>query len=149
MQSKRIYWARVNLALWLSVLVIMEAPALGKSGRDFAGFYDVKNVVDLGPEVQLTLSVRLHNFSDSDVSDATVTLQDSLLRQNTYGSFPSVSLRNRESVRLSGEFTIPRREYERWQRGAAPNLTIEFQDAAGITVRRRIELARRPLVEKE
>ncbi len=135
----------------LFCLIFLFSPLLahGKNGRDFAGFYDVKDATDLGSEVQLTLLLRLFNYSDAEVADATLTLRDSLLRQKSYGSFPSVSVGDRQSVRLSGGFTIPHREYERWQRGAVPNLIIEFKDAAGKSIRRRIELVKMPLGEKE
>ena len=138
--------SRLAILACLIVLAAMVAPA--KDGRDFAGFYAVNNVTDLGEEVRVTLTVRVYNYSDADVTGATITLEDSLLPDKTYGSFTLVSIRDRESVRLSGDFTIPRREYDQWQEGDTPQLRIEFKDAAGNTVERLIELAPMPVEEE-
>ena len=127
----------------LSCLILLAAStAVAKDGRDFAGFYEVSNVVELGQELQVTLTVRVFNYSDADVNDATITLEDSLLPGETYGSYLTpVYVQPRESVRLSDHFTIPRREYEYWQEGGTPSLTIKFRDPDGNTILRMIELA--------
>jgi len=111
-------------------------------GRDFAGFYEISNVTDLGGTVRVTLTVRVFNYSDADVTSATVTLQDSLQADTDYGSYPvPISIANRESARLSTDFTIPRTEYDRWQNGGTPPLRIQYSDSVGNTVQRMIELA--------
>jgi hypothetical protein len=40
-------------------------------GRDLAGFYAVSNVTDLGEEVRVTLSVRVHNYGQGRTLRAT------------------------------------------------------------------------------
>lgn len=131
----------------LAVVVLLSTLALvpagqATDGRDFAGFYEVSNVTDLGDTVRLTLTVRIFNYSDADLSGATITLQDSLQAATDYGSYPgSLSLADRESVRLTNEFTLPRTEYDRWQNGATPSLRIQHSDGAGNAVQRMIELA--------
>ena len=133
--------------MWISLIVAIAAfPAQAKNGRDFAGYYDLTQVTDLGESFQVDFSVRLFNFGDSDVDGATLTLADPLRRKQSYGAFQAVSVRQRERVRLNDLIvTVPRREYERWRQGAAPALQIEFTAADGQTVRRRVELSRQPL----
>jgi hypothetical protein len=128
------------------ILGITAFPASAKNGRDFAGFYDLTQVSDLGESFQVNFSVRLFNFGDSDVDGATVTLVDPLRPKKGYGAFQAVSLRQRERVRLNDLIvTVPRREYESWQQGGTPALRIEFTAADGTPVRRRVELSRRSL----
>ncbi len=133
-------------ALLLLVAVLVSA----KDGRDFAGFYDAKEVTDLGEQVKVKLTVRVFNYSDADVWGATVTLEDSLLPGETLGTFAlKADIRNRESAKLSDEFTIPRREFSQWQKGATPQLRIDYQDAERKQQRRMIELAPMLIDEEE
>ena len=140
---------RLRWAVWLPLLLAMAAvPAQAKNGRDFAGYYDLSQVSDLGDSFQVSFAVRLFNFGDADVHGATVTLLDPRRPKKGYGSFQAVSVRQSERVCLNDLIvTVPRREYERWQRGAPPALQVEFTAANGQTVRRRVELSRRALGE--
>jgi hypothetical protein len=145
--------ARLSVLLCVAVIfafvLLPFSPVRATDGRDFAGFYEVTNVTDLGDTVRLTLTVRVYNYSDADVSGATVTLQDPSLVGNDYGSYPgTVSIADRESARLSAEFTISRAEYDRWQEGATPSLRIDYTDSAGNAIRRMIELAQMPVGEE-
>ena len=132
-------------ALWLllgsiGVFIFSTAAALAVDGRDFAGFYEVGNVRELGDDVELTFSVRIYNYSDADVTAATVTVQDALDCRTSYMVFPDVSLPDRNAVRLSSAFVMPRREYERWQAGASPLVFIEFVNGAGNRMPKYVEL---------
>lgn len=129
----------------LSALVVLLAAGglLAEQGRDFAGFYKLgEDVTDLGEEVRVTLTVRIFNYSDADVIGAKIVLEGSLLPGEDLGSFAAiVDIRDRESVRVSEPFTVPRREYEQWQEGGSPRLRLEFTDAAGTKQRAPVELA--------
>lgn len=131
------------------VLLAPINPGQATDGRDFVGFYEVTNVADLGTDYRVTLTVRVFNYSDADVNNATVTLQDSAVATSDYGAYPSpVSIADRESIKLSADFTISREEYDRWQNGATPSLRTDYTDSAGNPVRRMIELSQ-GLVGKE
>jgi hypothetical protein len=45
---------------------------------------------------------------------------------------------------MSQQFTIPKYEYQRWQRGMNPTLMVAFVDANGASMRRSVQLVRRP-----
>ena len=127
------------------VLLAPINPGRATDGRDFAGFYALSNVADLGTDYRVTLTVRVFNYSDADVSGATVTLQDSFQTDADYGAYPgTISIPDRESVRLSADFTVPREEYDRWQSGDTPRLRMDYQNNSGNAVRRIIELAQGP-----
>jgi hypothetical protein len=124
-------------------------PAHAIDGRDFAGFYQLSNVTELVDEVQLTFSVEVLNYSDAEVTNATVTLEVFPFIDPPYGSFPAVSMLDRESVALSSHFTIPAEEFDRWQVGANPSLFITYTGANGNLVKRAIELTPMLVVVEE
>lgn len=136
----------LSLAVGMAMLPAQQGRAA--DGRDFAGAYTVTDVADLGAQVSLRLTVRIFNYSGSNIGSAVVTLQDSLRSGTDYGSFSEpVSIQEKESVRLSADFTISREEFSRWQTGGMPSLLIEYSDSASTVARRPIEM--NPAMEGE
>ena len=114
-------------------------------GRDFAGFYEATNPSDLGNGTfRVTLTVRIFNYSDADVINATVALSGNVDPEANYGSFSAVSMADKESIKLSADFTVPAEEFNFWQNGGPPSLWIAYADADGNAVQRRIELVLSP-----
>ena len=132
-------YACFYLAVLLALAALPNA-ALAKDGRDFAGFYEVADTLDLGEEVRVTLRFRIFNYGDADVQGAIITLEDSLLLPASYGSFDFISIEQGNSVRLEKDFFIPQSEYDLWQSGATPRLSVQYTDASAITVHRSVEL---------
>ena len=64
---------RIPVALALCLALATVGYLGAKDGRDFAGFYDISDVTDLGEEVKLTLTVRVFNYSGTDVFGAKIT----------------------------------------------------------------------------
>jgi hypothetical protein len=116
-----------------------------ENGREFSGSYRYSEVSVSGDAATLTLAFRLVNHSGVDVSNATVLLHDWVIHDQHYGSFSAVTLSAGQTVQLSGRFRIPQREYQNWQQGRPPGLTILYADARGNTVRRPIAMSRRPV----
>jgi hypothetical protein len=110
-------------------------------GRDFAGFYSVSNVIDLGESVpvRLILNARITNYSDADVENATVTISGNV-NPVEYGAFTGISVADRGNVELSRELIIPREEYTFWLSGGAPALWIAYRDSSDDDALRRVEL---------
>jgi hypothetical protein len=125
----------------LAATIVFLCPAESRAvdGRDFAGFYELENIVDQGARVSLKFSTQIFNHSDADVIGAYVTLDDSLLFEN-YTSFQNVRIDYRNCVFLSGNITVPAREYQHWLQGAQPNLYVIYQDASGNTLKGLVEL---------
>ena len=129
--------ALLGILACLVLLVGILAPA--KDGRDFAGFYEVVDALDLGEEVRVTIRFRIFNYGDADVNGAIITLEDSL-QLTSYGSFDFISIEQQKSVLLEKDFFIPQWEYDLWQEGATPQLSIQYTDAAANTMHSSIEL---------
>lgn len=123
----------------LNLLVALGAPA--ENGRDFAGFYELGDAVDLGDQVAVHMTVRVYNYSGADVIDARIVLEDTLPMGDDLGSFAmTVDIPDYESVRATESFTVPRPEYDHWQAGEAPQLRLDYTDAAGNDHRAPVEL---------
>lgn len=126
-------------ALWAG------APALAlDEGGDFAATVRYDKTADLPNAKQVTLSLRLFNFSGGDVAGATVLVHSALPPGDALGSIANVTLLDNTHVLLSGRITVPASDYQRWQDGAEPQLVIEYVDAGGNKVRRPIEVMQMP-----
>ena len=76
--------------------------------------------LDLGPDVRLTLRIRLVNAGDDKLFITGLSLlQFGRPGRNAAGS-PSIILDPHGSSDITQQFTIPRDEYERWRRGLRP-----------------------------
>jgi hypothetical protein len=135
-----------SIQVWIvATLIFLGArQSAAVDGRDFAGFYELKNVVDQGAIMSLTFSTQVFNYSDGDVIGAYVALDDSLMLEN-YAAFLGVRIDHGSQVFLSSDITVPALEYQQWQRGARPNLYVIYQDHSGNTLIRLVELIEMPL----
>ncbi len=143
---------RLDFIVWIGALALLAlslAPhVLAANGRDFAGFYRYEKTADLDQQKQVTLTLRLFNYSGANVSGAVVTLQGALPTGPGYGSITGVSVDDGGRTAITGSFTIPDNEYQRWQAGALPRIYIEYTDTAGNQMRRPIEIISAPMGER-
>ena len=126
-------------------LCFTSATLVAEHGRNFAGEFQVRNVVEGSVVVKFELHVNVFNYSGEDVKDATLTLANRRSGANPdaiddQGLFPNVSIGYRKSVELDGIFTVPVREYQLWQRGAVPYLVVTYLDESGKELRSPVEL---------
>jgi hypothetical protein len=127
--------------LWLAGAALAGAVTLGANdAHDFSGSWRVENVIDLGGNTGLTLRLELYNHSTTDVLDGSITISDSLVPADAYGSFNCGIVRARERVDVTADVVVSRAEYEHWASGGHPHLTMEFANAVGELVSRTIEL---------
>ena len=126
---------------------VLAIGASAKNGRDFAGFYNVSNVVDQGNQVAFTLRVQVFNHSDADVKQAVLTLRES--PGGELGAFQPVKLwRNHGEVRLTQQFVVPKHEFERWHKGSQPALMVVYRDAQGQRYDRFVQVSSRPALPR-
>jgi len=138
-----------SIQVWIVAIFIFlgARQSAAVDGRDFAGFYELKNVVDQGNVVSFNLKLRVFNYSDDDVIGASVVLEDALLL-DAYAVFPNVRIDFQGTVLLSGTASVPGWEYDQWHQGGGPRFTIAYQDAAGNVILRLIELVQMALGEQ-
>ena len=132
----------------LTALLFVTVAASSSKGREFTGYFDVSGVQEQGDMLQVTLHVKLFNFGDTEAKGVIVTLLDSAPGGAMFGSFKPVKLwKSQQSIALSQQFTVSKREYLAWtQSPAQPNLFILFQDGKGQTWQRGAQVARRPMI---
>jgi hypothetical protein len=138
----------------------LAAVTLAKDGRDFAGFYAVTNVHDLGdPQdtsiaadrnatVELTLTVQVQNNSDlGDLKGPVLALLGAGTHLELGRFTPIKLLPAGRDVIVSGQFTVTREEFKIWSvRGAGPKVVMIYQDPSGRTLRQTVQLSRRPML---
>jgi hypothetical protein len=138
-----IRFSRASFARLLAILLLAGVSAVAKDGRDFSGFYTLTKVSEQGDQMRVTLTLQLFNYSDTDVKQAVVTLRENT-GMDLAGAFkPITLLRDRQEVKVSRQFTVPRTEYERWQQGTQPTLFISYH-ANGHRWERFIQATERP-----
>ncbi len=130
------------MAIISSLLAALCAsPALAADGRDFAGFYRYEKTADLPSGMkQVTLSLRLFNYSGADLTGAALVLENRLPLGATLGSVGGVSIDDGADAVVSGSFTVPDAEFQRWRSGGAPQFVLEYFDDEGDKVQRPVEL---------
>ena len=129
--------------------------AQAKNARNFAGTYRIVKATEQGENMEVRLSLQVINHSEADITGATISLRSSPTRSRmpteTWEKeaipFKDVALNVNEHKRvapLEGTFTIPAKEYKRWQKGFGPNFVIDYEDASGKARHEEIELSRMP-----
>lgn len=142
----------------LMFCLAMAAPA--KDGRDFAGYYAITNVHDLGDpqdqslaadrtaKVELTLTVQFQNNSDfGDLKQPIVVLLGSASRLEL-GRFNAIKvLPAGRDVIVAGQFAVTREEFKLWSlRGGGPKVVVIYQNPSGQTMHQDVQLSRRPML---
>jgi len=136
------------MGVWLAIFLLGTITATAKDGRDFAGVYGFTDVQEQGDMVHLTLHVRLFNNSEADIKGAVIVLMEGSTGVGLRGNFPAVKVwRKNQDVKLSQQFTVPKREYQDWLRPPAqPNVVIIYQDANGQTWEKGAQIRPQPIL---
>jgi hypothetical protein len=90
----------------------------------------------------------LFNNSEADIKGAVITLMEGPTGVALRGNFPTVKVwRKNQDVKLSQQFTVPKREYQDWLRPPAqPNVVIIYQDANGQTWEKGAQMRPQPII---
>jgi hypothetical protein len=138
MRSMR--FSRAGITATFAILLLTTVIAVAKDGRDFAGFYNLSQTEIEGDHVRLTLNLQVHNFGDADVRNAVISLRQRTGFDLVGKSKPIGLLRLHGYVNVSQQFTVSRREYESWNQGGEPELSIIYR-ANGKTWERSIQVS--------
>ena len=131
-----------------SLIFFSQTILLNAQLREFAGSYSVSNVSKSDQDVTLTLTVKLQNFTGSEIDNSTAVLYTSGVRNNAIGAFPVIkSFPNNKTAVVSETFTIPASEWALWHTGVKPTIMflrpmedgthferVDLQKAAGSVI---------------
>ena len=116
---------------------------LAKEGRYFTGEYETLDAVDTGKEMMVRFVARIQNYSDQDISGASVILRSNIPGNREYAHFSNLDVGDRQDILVKGLIAVPKREFEAWQRGFRPRLEIHYHDGAGRNLSRVVDLIHR------
>jgi len=122
------------------LLLLCEAATLirAENGRDFAGQYWLSDVVESNGLVSATLTVRLHNYSGSDIQAARL-----LLHAGAPGTIlaDNIALANHAHQVVRAKIAVRVEEFNSWRR-RGPMLAVEWQQTGDTVTQRPVELIR-------
>jgi len=107
----------VSLALGLQV-------ALASSGPLITGYYQVVQNTNLGPQALIKMRIYLVNHGAPSLFIQRMTLRDVSHPGKGGTNACAVTLPAHASADTTQEFTIPRSEYEQWQKGLRPRFIL-------------------------
>ncbi len=139
--ARRSWFATLALVL---LLLLAVATTVKADGYEVTGFYRVTQVTDLGPQVRVSLHIRLLNNTSQNVSITHLSLHD-LHAQGRPSPVPGwTTLQPRQVTTVEQQFVISKWEYQSWSKGARPMLQVALQSAGAHEVARAIPLRRLP-----
>lgn len=140
-------FSRMGRLVLVTLLGLAGAVLIAKDGRDFAGFYSLRDVQDNGADVRATLVFRLYNYSGADLTQAAVIVRETPPDSRTIARFPSISAwTDGTDVIIHQQVTIPRAEFQQWSERGQPNVFILYKDDHGRTLHKTAQMSPHPVV---
>lgn len=127
-----------RIAMWLGLILLLAGSCLGKGGRDFAGYFQVREAAPQGALVKVSLVLRVFNYTQTGIQGASLILESSGPGGKPLRLASGVNIAPKGSC----QFTVPRSDYERWQKGKPMELVIKFAGPNGARIRRPFEVLR-------
>lgn len=118
-------FVRLTRFLGLAVLFLPAVFSLAATNftRAFNGHYQLSNVVEVGDQVEVTMTLTLANASKTTVNGGIVAVLSSEATPVLIASFnPIKTLPSKSQVTVSERLTVSAAEYKSWQQGHAPRL---------------------------
>lgn len=126
--------SRILRTLSLIIPAIALSASVSAQRQDFPATYQLAGVSEQDNQVQLTLTLTIHNFSGEDVRDCGIVLNATIPHSAPIGTFSLVKLLPAyKDTTVSHSFTLDKSEYERWKAGVNPSLEILLSDGFGGT----------------
>jgi len=118
--------------LWFVVAALFSQGVQSALAGDLplvSGSYEVVETTSLGSQTQIRMRIHLENHGPSDLSIQRVTLWDFSHPEKGGTRACAVALRAHASAETTQQFTIPRSEYQLWQRGLRPRFVLQMSGA--------------------
>jgi len=146
-------YAVIAVACAISVLAFEVTRVSAKNTGNFGGDYKVIKVTEQGENVEVKVSMRVINNSGADVKDVSISLASSLHhmpepteaweKEQTPLKVAVLHFNEHKIVPpLVATFTVPKAEYEQWNKKASgANFMIDYINASGEERHEKIDLA--------
>jgi hypothetical protein len=125
--NRKILHTCTRLMIVVGVLVFVLGVARATDSNFFTGSYEVVQKTDLGSQTQVRLQLHLTNRGQHDIHIQRLTVWDFSHPTKGGSRASSIIIHALTSVDTTQEFTIPRSEYELWNRGTRPRIVLEVQ----------------------
>jgi len=121
----------VFFAILPAVAIQAQGPVQTAAGNEVVGFYRIVQTADLGTEVRATLQIRLVNNNQPELFVTKLALFSRTPAKKPEETAVRARLAPREAATFTEDFVVPRAEYERWRKGARPELQVTIQPSEG------------------
>lgn len=118
--------------------------ARAEDGRDFAGHYDLADVIEGPDDVSLTLTLRIFNYSGVRIEAAEVEVVNSPVQSADYSTLGLLTVDAGESAVVSASLIISQTNHRAWVEHGGPRVWLEYS-ASDQQHRKPVELVWMPL----
>jgi hypothetical protein len=108
-----------------------EGRSRAANNRQFLGLYQVIGKADCGSDVNVVLQLQLFNRGSNDLQIEYAALATPHHVQGNWKRVAGSRVDAHGSQTITEEFTVPRREYERWQKTSPPKLVLDTRTSWG------------------
>jgi hypothetical protein len=143
MNSRKFIASLVCCALVLLLALGICAPR-GVAGPVVSGVYRVMETTDLGPQIRVTMFIRLMNAGGDRVFVTQSRLHGPFHHGKSEDKAEGVILEPHGSGEFTRDFIIAKQEYEMWSKGVRPHLSLRTQIAGGQETTMALELMQLP-----
>ncbi|MFN7997154.1 MAG: hypothetical protein U0Q18_26300 [Bryobacteraceae bacterium] len=139
---------RVLLSRPAMMLVVLASSLAAGNGRNFAGFYHLSNVQSDGEQVQANMTMRLFNYSGSDLHNVAITVRELPPGNQILAKFPLVDIwLDKSDVVIQTHLAISREEFLKWNGRTQPPVFIVFKDESGREFHHTAQVTSHPVAE--
>jgi hypothetical protein len=129
------------IAMSLLLLVIVFVPGTwAADGNEVSGFYRVTDAVHNGPNVEVTVRVRLINHTATDITARNVIFRFGRQQASSPQKVDAISLQPRVPAELTQKLTMNEREYQAWTNVPLNSASFELDGPDGVKHSRTIPL---------
>jgi hypothetical protein len=128
MNSRKFIASLVCCAL-VSLFALGICSLQGVAGQLVSGVYRVMDTTDLGPQIRVTMHIRLINAGNDRIFVTQVRLREFLPHGKATDKPVGVILEPHANSEFTQQFTVAKQEYDMWSKGAQPHLGLRMQVA--------------------
>jgi len=143
MNSKKLIAKLVYCGLVLLLALGICSPR-GVAGQILSGVYKVTETTDLGPQMRVTLQIRLTNAGEERIFVTQTRLRGLLHAGRSEDKPVRVILDPHGGAEFTQDFIVAKQEYGLWSKGVRPHLGLRMQIAGGQETTITLELMRLP-----